>query len=202
MVVDKKYRANANEELLPVGYNDNLMRQARKTLQIKGDKSGTYMHTWLKMDAFKETYGHSISSEKSEKISSSPSKIKKPIGRLVKTRRLDLVEDGPEGTKVKKTFRVTCEKCGESSHTAKTCKGAPKAGTNAKGKVKGKSNEKSSVIQEEIQVPTKEANMHARPPQQPFKCPKQTILVSLERQWQQQQVAQLSGSLNSFLPQA
>ncbi|XP_072088368.1 uncharacterized protein [Arachis hypogaea] len=52
----------------------------------------------------------------------------------------------------KKTFRVTCEKCGEFGHNAKTCKGAPKAETNPKGKIKGKSKKKSFATQEEVQV--------------------------------------------------
>ncbi|XP_057730270.1 uncharacterized protein LOC130945577 [Arachis stenosperma] len=73
----------------------------------RGDRADTYVHKWLKMDAFRATYGHSISPvnseeywEKSGKISSIPPKIKRPIGHPVKRRRLNPVEDGPEDTKV------------------------------------------------------------------------------------------------------
>ncbi|XP_020960828.1 uncharacterized protein LOC107614626 [Arachis ipaensis] len=132
---------------------------AMAAIAKRGDRADTYVYKWLKMDAFRATYGHSISPvnseeywEKSGEISSIPPKIKRPIGRPVKRRRPDPVEDGPEGTKAKKTFRVTCGKCGDTGHNAKTCKGAPKAGTNPKGKVKGKSRKKSTTTQEEVQV--------------------------------------------------
>ncbi|XP_057719130.1 uncharacterized protein LOC130933515 [Arachis stenosperma] len=132
---------------------------AMAAIAKRGDRADTYVHKWLKMDAFRATYGHSISPvyseeywEKSGEISSIPPKIKRPIGRPVKRRKRDPVEDGAEGNKAKRTFRVTCGKCGETGHNAKTCKGAPKAGTNPKGKVKEKSKEKSTVTQEEVQV--------------------------------------------------
>ncbi|RYQ79318.1 hypothetical protein Ahy_Scaffold6g108045 [Arachis hypogaea] len=112
---------------------------AMAAIAKRGDRPDTYVHKWLKMDAFRATYGHSISPvnseeywEKSGEISSIPPKIKRPIGR-------------PTG------------------HNAKTCKGAPKVGTNPKGKVKGKSKEKSTATQEEVQVsqsaPVTELNM-------------------------------------------
>ncbi|RYR07498.1 hypothetical protein Ahy_B05g074858 [Arachis hypogaea] len=117
----------------------------------KGDRVDTYVNKWLKMDAFRATYGHSISSIKNEdywkksiEINSIPPKIKKPIGCPIKRRRPDLVKDRPESTKVKKTFRVTCEKCGKPGHNSKTCKGALKIGTNAEDKVKEKSKKKLS----------------------------------------------------------
>ncbi|RYR34462.1 hypothetical protein Ahy_A10g049374 [Arachis hypogaea] len=125
----------------------------------RGDRADTYVRKWLKMDAFRATYGHSIRPvnseeywEKSGEISSTHPKIKRRIRHPVKRRRPDPAEDGPEGTKAKKTFRVTCGKCGETGHNAKTCKEAPKAGINPKGKVKGKSKEKSTTTQEEVQV--------------------------------------------------
>ncbi|XP_025692404.1 uncharacterized protein [Arachis hypogaea] len=132
---------------------------AMAAIAKRGDRPDTYVHKWLKMDAFRATYGHSISPVNSEEywensgeISSIPPKIKRPIGRPVKRRRRDPVEDRAEGNKAKKTFRVTCGKCGETGHNAKTCKGASKDGTNPKGKVKGKSKEKSTTTQEEVQV--------------------------------------------------
>ncbi|RYR30825.1 hypothetical protein Ahy_B01g055596 [Arachis hypogaea] len=178
---------------------------AMAAIAKRGDRADTYVYKWLKMDAFRATYGHSISPvnseeywEKSGEISSIPPKIKRPIGRPVKRRRPDPVEDGPEGTKAKKTFRVTCEKCGDTGHNAKTCKGAPKAGTNPKGKVKGKSRKKSTTTQEEVQldmcdnmlriqvtqpetptnatIPDVGMNGRQTQPQQPFRRPKQTII--------------------------
>ncbi|MED6174762.1 hypothetical protein PIB30_072123 [Stylosanthes scabra] len=52
--------------------------------------------------------------------------IRRPIGRpKVHNRRRDAVENLMEGNKLKRTFRVTCAKCGEQGHNYKTCKGAP-----------------------------------------------------------------------------
>ncbi|MED6205303.1 hypothetical protein PIB30_016488 [Stylosanthes scabra] len=59
-----------------------------------------------------------------------------PIGRpKLHNRRKDLVEDLVEGGKLKKSFRVTCAKCGEKGHNYKTCKGAP-ANPNWKSKTR------------------------------------------------------------------
>ncbi|XP_016191556.1 uncharacterized protein LOC107632386 [Arachis ipaensis] len=111
----------------------------------RGDRPEGYVHQWLKMDAFRATYAHSISPVNSEEywdksgvVSSIPPKIKRPIGRPVKRRRPDAVEDGPDGTKAKKTFRVTCSKCGDIGHNSKTCKGAPQQGSSSKAKGKKK----------------------------------------------------------------
>ncbi|KAL4380901.1 hypothetical protein AHAS_Ahas04G0079800 [Arachis hypogaea] len=67
---------------------------AMAAIAKRGDRPDTYVHKWLKMDAFRATYGHSISPvnseeywEKSGEISSIPPKIKRPIGRPVKRRR-------------------------------------------------------------------------------------------------------------------
>ncbi|MED6159075.1 hypothetical protein PIB30_038948 [Stylosanthes scabra] len=49
--------------------------------------------------------------------------IKRPIGRpKVHARQRDPVEVLIESDKLKKTFRVTCSKCGEKGHNYKTCK--------------------------------------------------------------------------------
>ncbi|MED6177048.1 hypothetical protein PIB30_094059 [Stylosanthes scabra] len=54
--------------------------------------------------------------------------IKRPIGRpKVHNRKRDPVEDLIQGDKLKRTFRITCVKCGEKGHNYKTCKGAPVA---------------------------------------------------------------------------
>ncbi|MED6165336.1 hypothetical protein PIB30_098555 [Stylosanthes scabra] len=52
--------------------------------------------------------------------------IKRPIGKpKVHNRRKDPVEDLIDGPKLKRTFKVTCAKCGEKGHNYKTCKCAP-----------------------------------------------------------------------------
>ncbi|MED6135668.1 hypothetical protein PIB30_048827 [Stylosanthes scabra] len=59
-------------------------------------------------------------------LKTDPLIIKRPIGRpKIHTRKRDLMEDLIEGDKLKKTFRVTCSKCGEKGHNFKTYKGAP-----------------------------------------------------------------------------
>ncbi|XP_020973267.1 uncharacterized protein LOC110269800 [Arachis ipaensis] len=57
-----------------------------------------------------------------------PPKLKRPVGRPVKRRRKEPFEieaSRTNGTKVKKIFRVTYSKCGETGHNYKTCKGPP-----------------------------------------------------------------------------
>ncbi|MED6105884.1 hypothetical protein PIB30_000012 [Stylosanthes scabra] len=59
-------------------------------------------------------------------LKTDPPVIKQPIGRpKVHARKRDLAEVLIEGNELKKTFRVTCSKCGEKGHNYKTCKGAP-----------------------------------------------------------------------------
>ncbi|RYR36055.1 hypothetical protein Ahy_A10g051109 [Arachis hypogaea] len=141
----------------------------------RGDRPEGYVHQWLKMDAFRATYAHSISPVNSEEywdksgvVSSIPLKIKRPIGRPVKRRRPDVVEDSPDGTKTKKTFRVTCSKCGDIGHNAKTCKGAPQQGSSSKAKGKKKQVQPQHEMVVSQSAPLSQA-------QQPFRRPKQTI---------------------------
>ncbi|MED6186061.1 hypothetical protein PIB30_063159 [Stylosanthes scabra] len=52
--------------------------------------------------------------------------FQRPIVRpKMHTRERDPGEDVIEGNKLKKTFRVTCSKCGDNGHNFKTYKGAP-----------------------------------------------------------------------------
>ncbi|RYR79072.1 hypothetical protein Ahy_A01g003940 [Arachis hypogaea] len=56
----------------------------------------------------------------------------RPVGRPIKRRRKESSEtevSRTDGNKVKKTFRVTCSKCGEVCHNYMTCKGPPTATT-------------------------------------------------------------------------
>ncbi|XP_072060522.1 uncharacterized protein [Arachis hypogaea] len=178
----------------------------------RGDRPEGYVHQWLKMDAFRATYAHSISPVNSEEywdksgvVSSIPLKIKRPIGRPVKRRRPDVVEDSPDGTKTKKTFRVTCSKCGDIGHNAKTCKGAPQQGSSSKAKGKKKQvqpqhemvvsqsaplSQNEGSVEGSMQIPNPTShdtqtenptsrattNVSSQPKaQQPFRRPKQTI---------------------------
>ncbi|RYQ89222.1 hypothetical protein Ahy_B09g095978 [Arachis hypogaea] len=83
------------------------------------------------MYAFRATDEHVIkpvNSEeywvKTEPLSSEPPMIRRPAGCPMKEKRkADPVEDACDGAKGRRTFKVTCKKCGESSHNAKTCKG-------------------------------------------------------------------------------
>ncbi|MED6178630.1 hypothetical protein PIB30_109417, partial [Stylosanthes scabra] len=76
-------------------------------------------------------------------IKTEPPVIKRPIGRpKVHSRKRDLVEVLIEGDKLKKSFKVTCSKCGEKGHNYKTCKGAPAnpaPKTNSRKKRRGES---------------------------------------------------------------
>ncbi|MED6197866.1 hypothetical protein PIB30_060803 [Stylosanthes scabra] len=76
-------------------------------IRKKHENPEDYVHHWLCMDSIHATY--------------------KPIERpKVHARKRDPVEVLIEGDKLKKTFSVTCSKCGEKDHNYKTCKGAPK----------------------------------------------------------------------------
>ncbi|MED6204395.1 hypothetical protein PIB30_008839 [Stylosanthes scabra] len=85
------------------------------------------------MESFHTTYRHTINPVSSEQYWSNTNYlrtetpiIKRPIGRpKIHNRRRDAVEDLIVGDRLKKSFRVTCAKCGEKGHNYKTCKGAP-----------------------------------------------------------------------------
>ncbi|MED6214353.1 hypothetical protein PIB30_102224 [Stylosanthes scabra] len=69
------------------------------------------------------------------------------------------------GDKLKKTFKVTCSKCGEKGHTYKTCKGAP---SNPNWKPRRNKSMKTSAPPVELQVsqsaPQPDANEVASQP--------------------------------------
>ncbi|RYQ92922.1 hypothetical protein Ahy_B09g099163 [Arachis hypogaea] len=92
-----------------------------------------YVHQSLTIDAFRTTYVHSTSLANSEEYWEKSGQVSSIPPRLSSQLRHNAVEDGPDRTKAKKRFRVTCAKCGEIEHNSKTCKGAPKQGSSSKG---------------------------------------------------------------------
>ncbi|XP_025649566.1 uncharacterized protein [Arachis hypogaea] len=137
---------------------------ALAAIQKRCDRPELYVHPWLKMDAFRATYEHVMKPVNSEEywvktglLSPEPPIIRRPAGRPTKKKRkADPVEDVRDGTKGRRTFKVTCQKCGESGHNAKTCKGPPRPKPPPKNKGKKKGNGNGSTIaagsQEEVQV--------------------------------------------------
>ncbi|XP_025685839.2 uncharacterized protein [Arachis hypogaea] len=119
---------------------------ALAAIQKRCDRPELYVHPWLKMDAFRATYEHVMKPVNSEEywvktglLSPDPPIIRRPAGRPTKKKRkADPVEDARDGTKGRRTFKVTCQKCGESGHNAKTCKGPPRPKPPPKNKGKKK----------------------------------------------------------------
>ncbi|MED6113122.1 hypothetical protein PIB30_067959 [Stylosanthes scabra] len=124
------------------------------------------------MEAIHATYKFNISPVPSKEywtttkyMKTDPPFIKRPIGRpKVHDRKRDQVEDLIEGHKLKKTFMITCSKCGENGHNFKPCKGAP---SNPNWKPKTRKNRRGVSTTEpatEIQIsqsaPTPEARLH------------------------------------------
>ncbi|RYR34869.1 hypothetical protein Ahy_A10g049916 [Arachis hypogaea] len=98
-----------------------------------GLKPEEYVHQWLTMQSIKETYMHCIKPVNSEEywtpcdaLRTELPNIKGPAHRPKMKRKVDLVETGMHATKAKKTFEVTCSKCGQLGHYYKTCKNDPK----------------------------------------------------------------------------
>ncbi|MED6211511.1 hypothetical protein PIB30_074423 [Stylosanthes scabra] len=116
------------------------------------------------MESIHATYRHSIHPVPSEQYWSSTNYlkieapiIKRPIGRpKVYNRRRDPVKDLINGPKLKRTFKVTCTKCGEKGHNYKTCKGAP-ANPNWKPKTRRPRNAGSGSTTPHVEVPLSES---------------------------------------------
>ncbi|RYR15462.1 hypothetical protein Ahy_B04g072201 [Arachis hypogaea] len=116
---------NARQKGLPCVHA--LAAKARR-----GDRPETYVHPLLKIGAAIATYQHCIQPKKTNYLKPILPKLKRPVGRPVKRRRKESSEtevSRTDGNKVKRTFRVTCSKCGEVGHNYKTCKGPPAATT-------------------------------------------------------------------------
>ncbi|RYQ79524.1 hypothetical protein Ahy_Scaffold5g107739 [Arachis hypogaea] len=104
---------------------------ALEAIQKRCDKPESYVHPWLKIDTFRATYEHVIKLVNLEKywvktglLSPKPPTIRRPIG--CSTKKVNPVENTHDRTKGRRTSNVTCQKCSEAGHNAKTCKGQPR----------------------------------------------------------------------------
>ncbi|KAL4327647.1 hypothetical protein AHAS_Ahas13G0121000 [Arachis hypogaea] len=86
------------------------------------------------MEAIRKTYNICINHvnieenwKLTDQLKADPQKIVRLAGRATKRRKESVPPPAPaDGHKVRRTFQVTCSKCGEKGHYFKTCKGAPK----------------------------------------------------------------------------
>ncbi|XP_020981432.1 uncharacterized protein LOC110272973 [Arachis duranensis] len=93
-----------------------------------------FLSPFLTMKTIRKTYGicfNPVNSkefwEPSDQLKPDPLRIVRPAGRPTKRRKEAVQPPAPvDGNKVRRTFHVTCSKCGEKGHYFKTCKGAPK----------------------------------------------------------------------------
>ncbi|MED6210331.1 hypothetical protein PIB30_063167 [Stylosanthes scabra] len=96
-----------------------------------------FVSPYLAMEAARRTYDSCVKPVNSEEfcepteyLKPIPQRIIRPAG-LPRKRRTEVAQPPPppppqvNGDKLKKTFKVTCSKCGEQGHYYKTCKGAP-----------------------------------------------------------------------------
>nr|XP_025611980.1 uncharacterized protein LOC112705360 [Arachis hypogaea] len=104
-------------------------------LRKQGLKPEDFAHKWLTMDVVRATYGDSIKPVNSEEFWEETNRlrpeapiIRRPPGRPTKKRAVDVVAESQmqqQGHNVRKSFQVTCSKCGQKGHYHMTCKGAP-----------------------------------------------------------------------------
>ncbi|XP_029147052.1 uncharacterized protein [Arachis hypogaea] len=90
-----------------------------------------FVHKWLTMEAIRATYSHCIKPVNIEEYwiptnapRPLPPTIKRAAHRPKIKRRADPVEREMSTTKAKKTFIVTCSKCGQTGYYYKTCPNA------------------------------------------------------------------------------
>ncbi|KAL4394210.1 hypothetical protein AHAS_Ahas02G0129200 [Arachis hypogaea] len=106
-------------------------RHAVAALAKMGLKAEDFVHKWLTMEAIRAIYTHCIKLVNSEEYWTPanaprplPPTIKRAANRPKIKRRADPVEREIITTKAKKTFVVTCSKCGQKGHYYKTCPNA------------------------------------------------------------------------------
>nr|XP_025617195.1 predicted GPI-anchored protein 58 [Arachis hypogaea] len=128
-------------------------------IRKRHDQPEEYVHQWLCMESIHKTYAYAIqpvpSQEfwtRSEYSRPDPPIIKRPIGRpKVHNRQKDPAEPMmQQGAKLKRSFKVTCSKCGSEGHNYKTCKGAP---SNPNWKPKTKKSKKGGTSQSLVVIP-------------------------------------------------
>ncbi|XP_025616609.1 uncharacterized protein [Arachis hypogaea] len=102
-------------------------------IRKRHDTPQDYVHPWLCMESIRRTYAHCIKPVPTPEFwvgtefsKPDPPIIKRPIGRpKVHNRQKDPAEPLMQEGKLKRSFIVSCSKCGENGHNYKTCKGAP-----------------------------------------------------------------------------
>ncbi|XP_015941360.1 uncharacterized protein LOC107466865 [Arachis duranensis] len=128
-------------------------------IRKRHDQPEEYVHPWLCMESIHKTYAYAIqpvpSQEfwtRSEYSRPDPPIIKRPIGRpKVHNRQKDPAEPMmQQGAKLKRSFKVTCSKCGSEGHNYKICKGAP---SNPNWKPKTKKSKKGGTSQSLVVIP-------------------------------------------------
>ncbi|XP_072057976.1 uncharacterized protein [Arachis hypogaea] len=128
-------------------------------IRKRHDHPEDYVHPWLCMESIHKTYAHCIQPVPSEEFWTrteytrpDPPIIKRPIGRpKVHNRQKDPAEPmTQQGDKLKRSFKVTCSKCGSTGHNYKTCKGAP---SNPNWKPMAKKPKKCSTSQSLAVIP-------------------------------------------------
>ncbi|XP_072061933.1 uncharacterized protein [Arachis hypogaea] len=133
MVQHKRLIDCHHGKLAPVQEKGMPCTHAVAAIKKRHDNMEDYVHPWLCMESLKKTYEHFIQPVTSEEFwirsyQTRPAApvIKRPIGHSkVHNRQKDPAETVIECEKLRRSFYVTCSKCGQTGHNYKTCKGAP-----------------------------------------------------------------------------
>nr|XP_025692366.1 proteoglycan 4-like [Arachis hypogaea] len=142
---------------------------ALATIRKRRDMPQDYVHHWLCVESIRRTYAHCIEPVASAEFwartkfsQPNPPIIKRRIGRpKVHNRQKDPAEPLMQRGKLKKSFTVSCSKCGEKGHNYKTCKGAP-SNPNWKPKTKRPKKKGDSTSQALVVLPLSQS---APPPE-------------------------------------
>ncbi|XP_057729996.1 vegetative cell wall protein gp1-like [Arachis stenosperma] len=136
------------------------------------------------MESIRRTYAHCIKPVPSPEFwvgtefsKPDPPIIKRPIGRpKVQNRQKDPAEPLMQEGKLKRSFVVSCSKCGEKGHNYKTCKGAP-SNPNWKPKTRRPSKKSATASQALIVLPLSQSAPDASS-SQPVSSPNPTVVES------------------------
>ncbi|XP_057745904.1 uncharacterized protein LOC130965081 [Arachis stenosperma] len=104
-------------------------------LRKQGLRPEDFAHKWLTIEAVRVTYRDSIKPMNSEEFWKETNRlrpeapiIRRAPRRPTKKRAVDVVAESQmqqQGHKARKSFQVTCSKCGQKGHYHMTCKGPP-----------------------------------------------------------------------------